>query len=196
MHAKQSLQWTKAKIAGLVLGILFFLVFITTTTILIYRRRNKDSTSPPKSDPEDIATTPDPTLSGPIHEPGTVRRKTGQPQTFSDWIRASNNEATSVQNAHYPSLEHGPGPVINSAASSTYARSNVTRTISIAPGARSAAKGSMDASSFRKAVLGAAEADEGIEVTARKHSIAQDPKIATKNSEEKCAVRGYSGAWP
>jgi hypothetical protein len=60
----------------------------------------------------------------------------------------------------------------------------------------SMAKGSMDASSFRKAVLGAAEADEGIEVTARRHSITQDPKIATKKSEEKGAVRGYSGAWP
>ncbi|EAT79017.2 hypothetical protein SNOG_13570 [Parastagonospora nodorum SN15] len=83
-------QWTTSKTAGLVIGILF-LTALLTAAILVYRYRVRTTSS--KRDPESAATSPEPeaepehtyALPGPIHEPGTIRRATGQPQTFYDW---------------------------------------------------------------------------------------------------------------
>jgi hypothetical protein len=165
--------------------------------VLIYRHRNNSSLeSPLKSDPENAATAPDLALPGPIHEAGTVRRRTGQPQTFHDWMHSSNNGAASAQHARCSASEHGPGPMIDTPAFSMYSRSIVARARTMAPESRPVTRDSMGTSSLRKAVLGAAEADEGTVAMKMKQSVAQEPTIEIKKAEEKRAKGGYSGTWP
>ncbi|KAF1913380.1 hypothetical protein BDU57DRAFT_532413 [Ampelomyces quisqualis] len=205
------MPWTTTKTAGVTLGILLpVLLLITLASILVYRKRFRSPKPPPKSESEADAEL---ALPGPIHQPGTVRRQTGQPQTFYDWVQRSNEEAgpkhtryASVEHgpgpvirgdipvAHeryvYPSLENGPGPEIGSGASSVYSRPAMSR-------AGTARKDSIGGSSLRKAVLGAGEGEKRKEeAIQRKEVVVKEVKIEAKKVEERTALRGYSGAWP
>jgi hypothetical protein len=86
--------------------------------------------------------------------------------------------------------------MIDTPAFSMYSRSIVARARTMAPESRPVTRDSMGTSSLRKAVLGAAEADEGTVAMKMKQSVAQEPTIEIKKAEEKRAKGGYSGTWP
>jgi hypothetical protein len=134
-------------------------------------------------------------LSGPSHETGTVRRHTGNPQTFYDWVLTS-NESTSAKRGSFPLLK---SPVADIAASSTYSRATSSREGTTAPASRPDTRGSLGMSSLRDAVLGAAEPSVGggldDQVMESKAPMIEEPK-ETKKAEEKDLMAGYSGAWP
>jgi hypothetical protein len=190
-------QWTAFKSAGLIIGILLFIT-VVTIALLFYRHRTRKAA--PKPDPETAATSPEPeaepeptySLPGSIHDPGTIRRTTGEPQTFYDWVQSSNVQAG---NERLPSLENGPGP---GEASSMYSRPTVSRANTLVrPGTRD----SIGASSFRKAVLEAGNAGgvKSMQVEKKEHVPNRDV-IETKEEEKKPTTTGmkreYSGAWP
>ncbi|KAH5219383.1 hypothetical protein HBI46_108930 [Parastagonospora nodorum] len=192
-------QWTTSKTAGLVMGILF-LTALLTAAVLIYRYRVRTTST--KRDPESAATSPEPeaepehtyALPGPIHEPGTIRRATGQPQTFYDWVRSSNAQA---ELERLPSLKNGPG---YGAVSSTYSQHTSSRANTMV---RPTTRDSVGASSLRKAVLGAGET-RGVKSMEAEKKEAMLKKEEIKDAEQKAKTevkttaktRGYSGAWP
>ena len=96
-----------------------------------------------------------------------------------------------------PSLEDGPGAVIPSSVLSVYSRPTYSRTTTTA---RPETNDSWGASSFRKAVLDAAEPEgevESKEMGGKSKDVAVKEKdIEGKKEKEQMAMRGYSGAWP
>lgn len=184
------------------LGIILPILLITLSSILIYRAR----TRPPKPAP-DPAAEPEAereyALPGPVHQPGTVRRATGQPQTFYGWVQSSNAEA-GVGHERFASLEEGPGPVIRREVPAGHER-HAYASLENGPGPEiedSAASGlavskarkdSIGGSSLRDAVLSASEQKEEAK---SKEIVLEEVKIPAKKAEERSVLRGYSGAWP
>jgi hypothetical protein len=198
-HARNTMTWTTAKTAGLVIGILLLVTTIAGSAIFYYRRySNKPSLkvadseagvdSPAPSSPNPALTIPEPAVTE--SSTGTVRRQTGRPQTFHDWVQSSNATAPAKS-----SFGHGPGPMFNSDAPSMYsrsARSNIGPTaVTTRPGTRD----SIGASSLRKAVLGAAEADEPTDVLEENKDAVAEGHDSEKLVQQ-TKPRGYSGAWP
>jgi hypothetical protein len=144
----------------------------------------------------DIEPEPDIEVLDPIHEPGTVRRHTGNPQTFYDWVLTSSNQAPSAKSEPFPSLI---GPAGDISASSTYSRPISSRAGTTAPASRPGTRSSFGVSSLRDAVLGAAEptlrGGMDIQVMESKPVVMDEPKENTK-MEENEVMRGYTGAWP
>jgi hypothetical protein len=134
------------------------------------------------------------TLPNPLHEGGTVRRQTGHPQTFHDWVLKS-NEVLATKREPFPYL---PGPTFGGSASSTSSSSRgeeMTAPTSL-PGTRD----SLGGSSLMEVVLGAAEPTTG---TALDKQVSEESQVTvvdepkeTKKADEKEVAKGYSGAWP
>jgi hypothetical protein len=168
----------------------------TVTATLVCRRVHR--ASPPKHLAESEADTPsEPELAlpGPIYDPGTVRRQTGLPQTFYEWVRTSNNEAVLAKQEPFPPLQQDYDPPISSAASSVYSRPTVSRAGTMA---RPVTRNSTGASSLRRAVLGTSEPmeeNEGKTEAAKKNEIMIKDTKEEKTLDE-VKTRVYSGAWP
>ncbi|KAH7062926.1 hypothetical protein BKA63DRAFT_189133 [Paraphoma chrysanthemicola] len=194
------MTWTTAKTAGLVIGILLLIATFAGGALIYYRHRHNNNLAVKVADSEVGIDSPAPSSPNPalaIPPPavtdtstGTVRRQTGRPQTFHDWVQSS-NATTSVK----PSFDNGPGPILNSSTPSTYPRAPPSSigiaTIAIRPGTRD----SVGASSLRQAVLGAVKAD-GLDDTAKdkRQLVVEVPKLEKPLQPVK--PRGYSGAWP
>ncbi|KAH7071015.1 hypothetical protein FB567DRAFT_213424 [Paraphoma chrysanthemicola] len=194
------MTWTAAKTAGLVIGILLLVTAFAGVAIVYYRRRQNDNLavkvadsevgidSPAPSSPNPALTIPTPAVTD--TSTGTVRRQTGRPQTFQDWVQSSN--ATTLVK---PSFDNGPGPTLSSGPPSVYPRappSNIgTSSVATRPGTRDSVGGS----SLRQAVLGAINADN-LEGMARDKTelVVAVPKV--EKSSQPVKPRGYSGAWP
>jgi hypothetical protein len=141
---------------------------------------------------------PDLTLPNPLHEGGTVRRQTGHPQTFYDWVFTS-NEVTTTKREPFPYLT---GPIDTSSTSCKSQGGETTAPVS-RPGT---GRESWGGSSLMEVVLGAAEPTKGVELNKQVTEESQDTvveeaeekKEETKEAkkEEKDAMKGYSGAWP
>lgn len=183
-------QLTRAQIAGIVVAfvILTSILVAGIITIIIYRKRTRSS-----DEPADNAGAqneePDLALPGPTNSDA---RRTN-PQTFYDWVRAGNppsppSSSTAKpqpqqQQGHdrFPSLEHGPGPIIRS-------RSTMPTTATSLK--RSATGDSAKASSLRRAVLdvGAKGEDE----TRKKKA----EKVVGARQYTGCmALRQHSSGW-
>jgi hypothetical protein len=153
----------------------------------------------PQRGPTDTSTSEtDPTLPNPLHEGGTVRRQTGHPQTFHDWVLTS-NEATSTKREPFPYLM---GPVDTSSVSSKSQGGETTAPVS-RPGT---GRESWGGSSLMEVVLGAAEPPAGTGLNKQVTEESQDTVVEeakekeeakeSKKVEEKEVSKGYSGAWP
>ncbi|CAO2652726.1 Nn.00g021370.m01.CDS01 [Neocucurbitaria sp. VM-36] len=177
---------TRAQIAGIVVAFFIVVTLTLVAGITIYRYRNRAPDKPP--DDTETPVEPEEHLPGPTNSDA---RRTN-PQTFYDWVRSSNTsdprssstaKSQPQQQGHdrFPSLEHGPGPVIHSRPTVAH-RSTMPNT---APNLeRSASGDSIKASSLRQAVL-----DIG-------NSKQQGESKKEKKEEKEVRPRGYTGAWP
>jgi hypothetical protein len=190
-------QWTKLRTAGLV-GILLLIGVAIIGSILIYRRIRLISSSKHIIDSEsDIPSESDYTPPNPVYQPGTVRRHTESSQTLYGWVQASHEKARLAKQEQCPSLQHGPGPVVDDTASSVYSGPTVLGAGTVA---RPETRESMGASSLREAVLRAAEprregnTENG--TVEKKGSKYQKETTKRKKAEGKGVTSAYSGAWP
>jgi hypothetical protein len=209
---------------------IILLATISTATILLYRRfkakHAKSKTSPPKIQADlEAQDNPDLQLPTPTNGSGTVRRTTGKPQTFYDWVRSENSKGTSKvsksnskNHDRYLSLEHGPGPTVRSEASPiVYSKPTKIHSrypsLEHGPGPTVSSEAS---SVYSRPIISRA----GTMVSANRPvtrdsvgasslrqavldigALSGDEEVSRQGIEkevkpEKVAVRGYSGAWP
>ncbi|KAJ4362929.1 hypothetical protein N0V83_010046 [Neocucurbitaria cava] len=172
---------TRAQIAGIVVAfVILTAILIAGIAIIIYRKRTRGPDGP-ADDGGAQNEEPDLALPGPTNSDA---RRTN-PQTFYDWVRAGNPPSSpssstakpqpQQQQGHdrFPSLEHGPGPIIHSRPT----------TLTTAPTLKRSATGdSAKASSLRRAVL-----DVGAK---------GEHETKKKKAEKMVGARQYTGAWP
>ncbi|KAF2029704.1 hypothetical protein EK21DRAFT_89490 [Setomelanomma holmii] len=191
------MAWTPAKTAGLVISLLLIITTVAGGAFFQCRRRIKKffvkgadseagiNSHAPTSPIPDLAC---PGRIDPIAGAGTVRRQTGLPQTFQDWVEAS-NDITPAR------LSFGPSSMFNSEASSTFSQPTRPNTATATATTRPGTRDSMGASSLRQAVLGPAQADKQKDTMKEEcQLVAKDQKVQIPVQQGK--LRGYSGAWP
>ncbi|KAF1843265.1 uncharacterized protein K460DRAFT_418358 [Cucurbitaria berberidis CBS 394.84] len=147
---------TRAQIAGIAVAI--FITVLSIVTFIISYCHNRNLVKQP--DDAEAQAEPELQLPGPLVQDNS--RKT-HPQTFYDWVRSGNDSSTRhspvtttkiqpKQHRHdrYPSLEHGPGPVIRSRPIVTQSVSTPTTAPKVE---RPGSDDSIKASSLHQAVL-------------------------------------------
>lgn len=200
------LKWSHFKIIGLVVGMAMLgVAFAVCLVYHWYRQRRRQHAQAPRvatstearREPEEPESELEPASPGPepSYDTDTVRRTTGHPQTFYDWIQSDNANHMDVYE-HRPSVDYSQGPPMISESSSMYSRpvmpQHVTTGLVTPGGDGSVTQGSADDSSFERAVLDAALHDKDD----RPAKAGADKETAEEAEPSNRMARGYSGAWP